>query len=373
MDTEHEKQPRDWQTNIILTAGVMVTVLLALILAQLDTLQVRAVRERSGLPIVNIQATAIAIGQIIPLTQQHVEEQSSVAVPVAEPSGPVPDDSNPRPAFITGVSEEGVIYTVCGAVPEGWLLYTVQPGDTLASLAEATQSTVTDLANANCLGTDQLSSGMQLLVPQQPALTLCGPPSWWVRYQVQVGDTLSLLAVRRGTTINEILRANCRETMDLQSGQSIFLPPGAPAGGSVPIPQPSLTPLPTFTPAPTWTSLPIATSTSPPSRPSSTPGVIPPTPTKIVSTPRPTSAPPTVIRPTALPPTPPPPTRTPTPPPTRTPVPTDTPVPPTVTPPPPTVTPPPPTDTPVPPTDTPPPPTDTPPTIEPTPPPDEGG
>ncbi len=399
MESGSESKHRGWQINVILTAGVMVTVLLALILAQLDALQVRAVMEQSGLPIVNIQATAMAVGRIIPL-DQNGDERPAAAVPVTESFGPIPSDLNPRPEFITGVSEEGVIFTVCGAVPEGWLLYTVQPGDTLASLAEATQSTAADLSAANCLDTDQLSGGMQLLVPQQPVVTTCGPPSWWVRYLVRPGDTLARLAFLRGTTVDEILRANCRDTMDLQAGQSIFLPPGAPAGGAAPVPQPSLTPLPTLTPIPTLVPLPSATSSSPPVQPTATssfPTVQPtatailifPTPTRIVPTipptstsAPPTSAPPTFAPPTSAPPTSPPPTPvpptqapptqvpptdTPVPPPTDTPVPppTDTPVPPpTDTPvPPPTDTPvPPPTETPVPPpTDTPvPPPTDTP-------------
>ena len=282
MDTEHEKRHQGWQINIILTAGVMITVLLALILAQLDALQVRAVLERPGLPIVNIQATAIAIGRIIPL-DRDAEGQPPAAIPVAESLGPVPDDLNPRPEFITGVSEEGIIFTVCGAVPEGWLLYTAQPGDTLASLAEATQSTAAELLAANCLTSDQLSGGMQLLVPRQPVSTLCGPPQWWVRYQVRAGDTLARLAALRGTTVDEILRANCRETMDLQVGQLIFLPPGAPSGGAAPIPQPSLTPLPTQTPVPTLAPLPTGTSGPPPVQPPPTAIILPPTPTRIVT------------------------------------------------------------------------------------------
>lgn len=403
MDTEQQRH-RGWQINVILTAGVMVTVLLALILAQLDALQVRAVMERPGLPIVNIQATAIAIGQIIPL-DRDTEGQAPAAVPVAESLGPVPDDLNPRPEFITGVSEEGVIFTVCGAVPEGWLLYTVQPGDTLASLAEATQSTAAELSAANCLTSDQLSGGMQVLVPRQPVTTLCGPPQWWVRYQVRSGDTLTRLAAQRGTTIDEILRANCRETMDLQVGQLIFLPPGAPSGGAAPIPQPSLTPLPTQTPVPTLAPLPTVTSGPPPVQPSPTVIILPPTPTRIVPTVRPTSPPPTLAPPTSLPPTSPPPTSPPptsppptslpptsppptSPPPTSPPPTSPPPTSPPPTSPPPTSPPPtdppptdpPPTDPPPtdpPPTDPPPtdpPPTDPPPTDPPpTPPPDEGG
>ena len=326
----------DWRSNVLLTAAVMVTVLLALLLAQFDALQARMLPPSAGLPIVNIQATAVAVGQIIPLDLDAPARPTAGAVPV------VPDDLNPRPEFITGVSEEGVIFTVCGEVPEGWLLYTVQPGETLPSLAAATGVTAAELAGANCLGDGQMTAGMQVLVPRQPAAALCGPPQWWVRYQVQPGDTLGTLARDRGTTIDEILRANCRDAPDLLAGQLIFLPPGYQPGPSAPLPQPSLTPLPTATPAPTLAPLPT---------------VAPPTDVP------PTRVPPTAVPPTAIPPTdtPVPPTATPPIPPTAVP-PTETPVPPTDTPEPPTQTPVPPPPPPVQPTDTPEPPTATPPT-----------
>lgn len=331
-----------WQTNLILTAAVMATVFLALILAQFDALQARMLPQRSGLPIVNIQATAVAIGQVIPLNGDAPPGPAEAVAPAA-------DDLNPRPEFIESVSEEGVIFTICGEVPAGWLLYTVQPGEIVASLAAATQATTAELAAANCLPDGQVTAGMQLLVPRQPAAALCGPPQWWVRYQVLPGDTLGALARSRGTTIDEILRANCRDALDLLAGQLIFLPPGFQPGPAAPLPQPSLTPLPTATPPPTATAVP---PTAPP--PTDEP---------------PTQPPPTGVPPTSLPPPPPLPTVTPPPPPTERP--TNTPEPPTQTPEPPTDTPVPPTDTPVPPTDTPePPPTDAP-TVTPPPPPTE--
>lgn len=396
MNTDPTAQRRGWRMNVFFSGAVLITVFLALILAQLDALQVRAATARAGLPIVNIQATAIAVGHVIPL-DLNPAMPASPAEAVAV--GPAPDDLNPRPAFITGVSEEGIIFTICGEVPEGWLLYTVQPGETLASLAAGTQSTVAELSAANCLTDGQVTAGMQLLVPRQPPASLCGPPQWWVRYVVRPGDTLGALAANRGTTLDEILRANCRDSLDLQAGQSIFLPPGLPSGGEAPIPQPSLTPLPTATAVPTLVPLPTATPgpgqppptavvptavvpTAPPptapvvntpvppptSTPPNLPTAVPPTLTPIPPTaPPPTAIPPTVVPPTAIPPTVVPPTVVPptaipptavpptSPPPTAT-------VPPTE--PPPTL--PPPTDPP--PTD--PPPTDPPPT-EPSPP--QGG
>jgi len=303
---------RSWQVNLLLTAGVTITVLLGLVLAQLDALQVRATLELPGLPIVNIQATAVAVGQVIPLIIDPgapIPTGDASARPPGPVPGPAPDDLNPRPEFITGGAETGVLFPVCGAIPEGWLLYTVQPGETLASLAAATETGAAELAAANCLPDGQLTAGMQILVPRQPAVTQCGPPQWWGRYQVQPGDTLGALAVSRGTTVDEILRANCRDTLDLVSGQLIFLPPGFTAGPASPVPQPSLTPLPPPTEVPTLVVLPTATD-----RPLPPPTEPPPTPTQPVVEPPPTEAP--TASPPPLP-TEPPPTLTPQPPPTE--------------------------------------------------------
>jgi LysM repeat protein len=305
-------QGRGWHVNLLLTAGVAVTVLLALTLAQLDALQVRAPLEPPGLPIINIQATAVAVGQVIPL---DINIPSTLAEATA---GPAPEDLNPRPDFITGISEGTAIFTVCGEVPEGWLLYTVEPGETLASLAAATQSTAGELAAANCLTDSQVIAGMQLLVPRQPEETLCGPPQWWVRYQVRSGDTLGALAANRGTTVNEILRANCRDELDLVAGQFIFLPPGFQQGANAPVPQPSLTPLPPPTDVPTLAPLPTATA-APTDRPPPQPTEPPPTdpaPTTPVDTPVPPTATPPPL-PTDPIPTQPPPTLPPAEPPTE--------------------------------------------------------
>ncbi|MFO7663105.1 MAG: LysM peptidoglycan-binding domain-containing protein [Chloroflexota bacterium] len=357
-----ESRRKNWQLNVILTAGVMATVLAGLILAQLDALQSRMPEERDGLPIVNIQATAVAVGQVIPLLiLPELDDPEPETLPVVA----VPDDQNPRPDIITGVSQEGVIFTVCGEVPEGWLLYNIQPGDTLASLAAAVQSTEAELAEANCLTEPALTAGMQILVPREPAAAVCGPPQWWVRYQVQRGDTLGGLAQARRTTVDEILRANCRDSLDLLAGQFIFLPPGSGPGVAPSVLQPSLTPLSTVTSSESLpTGVATATATNVPA-PTTQPIV---QPTFVVPSPiRPSATPPfpaTQVPPTNTPP--PPPTQTPVPPPTNTPVPppTSTPVPPptnTPVPPPTNTPPPPPTNTPVPP------PTDTPPTDTPVP------
>lgn len=57
---------------------------------------------------------------------------------------------------------------VCIA-PFGWLIYTVQPGNTLTNIAEASGTTVTELRTANCLpATASVRIGDNLYVPRLP-------------------------------------------------------------------------------------------------------------------------------------------------------------------------------------------------------------
>jgi hypothetical protein len=54
-------------------------------------------------------------------------------------------------------------------VPVGWIPYTVEAGDSLGALAEATQSTVQDLVNGNCLpNADTLFVGQAIYLPRSP-------------------------------------------------------------------------------------------------------------------------------------------------------------------------------------------------------------
>ncbi len=396
-----DKQTGGWRLNLALTAGIMATVMIALVMAQLDALQNRP-PGHSRLVIANVQATAVADGSVIMLPYGGAGEPPVI---VLEPNATINPDVNPR---VDGADTASAPeFPVCGEVPAGWLLYTVRAEDTATLLASATQADVNAILAANCLTGDALTAGMQILLPSEPVAALqCGPPQTWVRYQVRAGDTIGSLAVSRGTTIADILNANCRDSVALTAGQMIFLPPGGPvapppigqppvvqppAATATPVPNVTVTlppntpapppppgnptavptiapPLPTapppFTPVPTrilpTATLPVGATATLPFVPTVAPTAVPPTATNPASTATslPTRVPPTATLP---PPTlPPPATNTPLPPP-----PTNTPLPPpTATlPPPPTATlPPPPTDTPVPPpTDTPePPPTNTP-------------
>ena len=93
----------------------------------------------------------------------------------------------------------------------------------------------------------------------------CGPPLGWVVYTVQPGDTLYSLSVRFGVGIDAIRQANCLSGYTIYAGQALYLPPLPPT----PIRTLTETPIPTLTPtefstptsSPTPTEYPTLTAT----------------------------------------------------------------------------------------------------------------
>ncbi len=191
--------------------------------------------------------------------------------------------------------------------PEGWIAVLITPGDTLESLSQTFQVSVSDLREGNCLPTDHLVPGALFYVPPLPSsptstpkptatprpFVSCGPPPGWVLYTVQRGDTLYALSVAFGVTVPQLQNANCLGSSTyIQAGQQLFVP-------NVPTntPPASQTPTPTSTPSPTVTLTPSITFTPSATIPSSTPTSSPtPTPTATPSlTPTPTATSPTGI------------------------------------------------------------------------------
>lgn len=309
-----------WQTNILLAAGVMITVLVALVLAQFDNLQIRL----QPTPLMLAQTTAVASTNT-PLPAITMPTASLTSRPTA---------TNSAQATTTRRPTHGLLPVVlCGEIPAGWSIYEIQPNDTLLSLAALSGAAAAEISRVNCLQNGLVVPGLRIYLPVRPPTRVaCGPPVWWVQVRVQPGDTLYRLALRHGTTVYAIMQANCLNDTLLTAGRTLFLPP-LPA-----------TPIP---PLPTWTATATATATTTPT-PTGT-AVFTPTVTSTATavitstatpteTPTPTNTPPATETPTATPTdsetpiltptptaTPPPPTDTATPSPTDTPAPTDTP------------------------------------------------
>jgi LysM repeat protein len=71
-------------------------------------------------------------------------------------------------------------------------------------------------------------------------LTVCNPRTEWDVYVIQRGDNLSNIATRVGSTVEELIAANCLENPNrIRSGQEIYVPT---------LPNPTNTPVASATP-----------------------------------------------------------------------------------------------------------------------------
>ncbi len=340
--TEHKSAVSSWGANLLVTGGVVVTAIMALLLALLDSVPV-------GLP--PLLPTEVA-NLSAPTLEMTNTPRPATPLPSATPTPPPTQTFVPtKESRVTATATAVPVLPTCGNIPASWVPYTVQSGDTYFYLSAQSGATISEIVEANCLDPNFLISGIVIYLPQEPPVRVaCGPPAFWVRYTVQAGDTMFSLAMRHGTTVYAIMQANCLTSTRLFAGRNIYLPPlpatatPPPAPTSPPPPPPTATALPptaTQTPIPA-TFTPTATSPPPTATPTFTPPAPTVTPTPGAPTLTPTLTPPA---PTATPTlTPPLPTATPTfTPPPSTATPTFTPPPPTATP---TFTPPPPADTP---------------------------
>jgi len=159
-------------------------------------------------------------------------------------------------------------------VRRGDTLYSLalRTGVTALALAEANcLSTLTIYAG------QRLYLPPSLYLTPTPRTEPCGPFPGWVVYIVQPGDTLYSLARRFGVSQEAIRRANCLIGYTIYVGQALYLPPLLPT----PMPVPTSTPEPTPTPTPTETPF-IVPSPSPTGSPVATlvPTTESPTPTE---------------------------------------------------------------------------------------------
>ena len=163
--------------------------------------------------------------------------------------------------------------------PAGWMLISVQPYDTLESLAARFRVAPGQLAQANCLLTNNLEPGFNIYVPPAPIFSpiSCGTPFGWIRaYTVRPGDTLYHIAELYGTSVFEVQRANCLFSMIITPDEVLWVP-------NVPTITPSVIVVlifGTLTPTASQTEVPTHALTSTPLSPTATFMLtVPPSPT----------------------------------------------------------------------------------------------
>jgi LysM repeat protein len=150
----------------------------------------------------------------------------------------------PNPNMIY-IGQRLVVPSVGGRapLPAGGGAYTVRFGDTLTNIAFRHNTSVQALMEINNLPGGFIFAGQQLIIPgtqmpvgpgpRQKGPAQKGPAMAGLPFEiVRPGDTLSELAFRYGTTVNDIMQANGLYNPWIFSGQKLVLPgrAGGPQG-----------------------------------------------------------------------------------------------------------------------------------------------
>ena len=143
-----------WRTTLLLVAGVVAVVIIALLLAQIDTYQRRSIIPPNALPLVDIDAT-VAAGElaIIYLPSEVSPTPTLHAIP-AQKTPVVEDISSATPTVR--------IDSTCDRAMLGWSPYIVKAEDSLSLLAVQFGLSVNDIIQANCLTQDKIIEGQQI-------------------------------------------------------------------------------------------------------------------------------------------------------------------------------------------------------------------
>ena len=104
-------------------------------------------------------------------------------------------------------------------IPASLEIYTVKSGDTLYSIAKKFDTTVDKIKSQNSLNADALTVGQMLKIPSVISVT---KPSKTNVYTVEPGDTLYSLAREFNTTVNNLKSLNNLITNNLVIGQTII-------------------------------------------------------------------------------------------------------------------------------------------------------
>ncbi len=224
-----------------------------------------------------IGGLSLALGEHIALPPPSPTFSLPAFPPTLSPSQPfIPTDTAlPSPIPTTAVPPD----SGCPH-PSGWYVIIVQPGNTLLSIAAQYGVTPDQLAQANCLITQNIAPGYQLYVPIQPTSTVafhCGPfPGWVFNYVVQPSDTLYHISVLFSTTVDALKFANCKLSNEILIGERLWVPnvptitpgvtyiPDFSTSTEIPTEPLTLTPIDTDTPTTTFTASPTSTETRTP-------------------------------------------------------------------------------------------------------------
>ena len=105
------------------------------------------------------------------------------------------------------------------------MIYTVKSGDTLSTVAERYNVSVTKLKRANRLTSNMLRVGDRLEIPSSDRVERNVKPAPETRvHVVRSGDTLSEIGERYGVSVSKLRSANGLRGNNLRIGQRLVIP-----------------------------------------------------------------------------------------------------------------------------------------------------
>ena len=101
---------------------------------------------------------------------------------------------------------------------------TENPIAEISSTVETVTLTSSPTSTSTPTSTDTPTSTNTSTSTSSPTATLCAPRSYWFIYYVESGDTLSALARLTGSTVEELMLANCLPDTRIYKGQLLYVP-----------------------------------------------------------------------------------------------------------------------------------------------------
>lgn len=191
-----------------------------------------------GEPVLATATPAPAVTQVVSPTVVTTSPTTSAPQPTGA-AGEAGTAPTPTPVVIeiTPAATSAAPPAVSPPADSGeWVLYTIQWGDTLYSLAARYGTTVEAIMalNPSLTSPDQIQAGMQVKIPKG-AGGIAPTAREELEYIVQAGDDLGLIASKFGVTVEDIVRANGLTNPNfIYVGQKLVIP--APSGTAAPAP-----------------------------------------------------------------------------------------------------------------------------------------
>lgn len=181
----------------------------------------------------NLDSNTISVGQTLKIptfTTTYIVKKGDSLYSIARNHNTTVDEIKRLNNLTNNTLMIGQVLRIPGssvAVPDDYVTYIVQKGDSLYSIAKKHNTTVDEIKRINNLVSDNLSIGQQLFVPKINSGGGNITPPVDLVYIVQKGDSLYAIAKKFNISVDELIRLNNLTSTTLQIGQVLRITQGA--------------------------------------------------------------------------------------------------------------------------------------------------